>query len=616
MFPALSAHGSKCDPTDDNCHCWPYNGVDVPVASFRYSELHPFWDVIGAFLDSEWIHDGTGMLLTAPTAAELNQAITLHSLCLFFWQAVPDPQAHFTNAFCNVLEAVVWYVSPLAEGSAEAQQAYSAAVLLITSALEEASLKLESGVWYGRTVEEVSNLLDPLLEITDDAAAETAQRVLCSPVWWTWLHHDIVIPSSWLENPELNQIICARRLIESLEGWYHPRLPLIPENVMTLAGLHSTMQIKLTQLLKTWLTEIQPDDLQDIPSLFRLLGTLDEPNAVIEVHNDSDALGLDAIFHIKDLGACMDVDDLDPIILLPQSAAPSKVTRQNGGFSEARVQCRSWDKDKLPEQREAPRVVMKEQRCKETKETIQKDQEKGKKTVPATSPSPQVVPKTAFTFKVPSIAAAPVVGLSMFEQLLSRPALLESRPSASTQSQIPRKIFRFGASKDTKSVESSTKLPTQGSKATSSSNEAASTFQFGGTSHSEFLFKFSLTALQKKEAQNKVLLALSPSLDISDLTVLDLLATSASTESKVQTVRYGLVIKQKLCLQSSRFIWIAQCFVQPETPENLQKNAQFYFISKIPSVASILDQGARPGSRANETSNGTEKINELDRGLW
>ncbi|KAJ7584306.1 hypothetical protein C8J56DRAFT_149066 [Mycena floridula] len=166
-------------------------------------------------------------------------------------------------------------------------------------------------------------------------------------------------------------------------------------------------------------------------------------------------------------------------------------------------------------------------------------------TVPATSPSPQVAAEAVFTFKVRSKAAAPAAGLSMIEQLSSRPALLESvTPSALLQSQISRKIFPFGASKDAKSVESSTK-------ATTSGNETTSAFQFGGTSHSEFSFKFILDETAKTEAQKTVSLANNvspPCPDVSHLAVLDLFATSELTESKVQTVRYGLVIKQKLCL--------------------------------------------------------------------
>ncbi|KAJ7575045.1 hypothetical protein C8J56DRAFT_458605 [Mycena floridula] len=283
VLHCAEARGSKYKTTDDDLlFCWPYNSVLVSVASFRYSELHPFWDVIESFSRFEWMDGGAVRSPTAAnaaTAAETNQAITLFSLCVFFWEAVPDPQGHFTDTFDDLMQDLISYVSPLAEGSAGAQQAYSAAAFLIASALEEASSKLERGTWSVMSEHAVSKLLDPLVKITDDAAATTAQKALCSPFSSTTVLDNI--PSSWLNNPKLNQTICVRRLkcyLCAIEPW-----PSIPETVTTLADLHSTMQIKLTQHVRDWLTDIPPDDLQHIPSVFRLLGTLDEPKAVIEV---------------------------------------------------------------------------------------------------------------------------------------------------------------------------------------------------------------------------------------------------------------------------------------------------------------------------------------------
>ncbi|KAJ7575002.1 hypothetical protein C8J56DRAFT_1032711 [Mycena floridula] len=282
VLRCAQARGSKYTTTDEDLlQSWPYYSVLVPVASFRLSELHPFWDAIMSFLGIDRMYGGAVTFPTAATAAEANQGIALLSLCLFFWQAVPDPQGHFTDTFHHVMGDFVSYVSPLAEGSAGAQQAYSAAALVITSALEEASPKLKRGQWCTITVDAVSGLLHPLVRITDDAAATTAQRVLSSRFWPRWAFGNI--PSSWLENPKVIQTICARRLIESLGGQYRPRLSSIPKNVTSLAGLHSTTQIELTQHLREWLTDIPPDDLRHIPSLFRLLRTLDEPKAVINV---------------------------------------------------------------------------------------------------------------------------------------------------------------------------------------------------------------------------------------------------------------------------------------------------------------------------------------------
>ncbi|KAJ7592709.1 hypothetical protein C8J56DRAFT_1045168 [Mycena floridula] len=149
VLRCAKARGSKYD---GDLGCWPYNSVDVTVASFRDSELRPFWDVIASFLGFKWDPDGALAVPTAATAAESNQGIALFCLCLFFWEAAPDPQGHFTDTFINVIYELINYVSALAEGSAGAQQAYSAAVLLITLAWEEASPKLERGMWYWRTM--------------------------------------------------------------------------------------------------------------------------------------------------------------------------------------------------------------------------------------------------------------------------------------------------------------------------------------------------------------------------------------------------------------------------------------------------------------------------------
>ncbi|KAJ7592712.1 hypothetical protein C8J56DRAFT_481979 [Mycena floridula] len=274
VLRCAEARGLKYTTAYHDLFCWPYRSIRVPVESFRYSELRSFWDTIASFLGFKWVFDGA---VTSPTAGkaanatETNQGMALLSLCVFFWQAVPDPQGHFTVTFHNVILELISYVSPLAEGSAEAQQAYSAAVWLLTSALEEAPQ------WPVMSKDAVSKLLDPLVKITDDAAATTAQRVLCSPLWFTRLPDNL--PSSWPANPKVNQTVCAQKLIESL-GWHYPG---IPENITTLAGLPSTIQIQLTRPLKRWLTNIPPNDLRHLPSLFRLLGTLDEPKAVIEV---------------------------------------------------------------------------------------------------------------------------------------------------------------------------------------------------------------------------------------------------------------------------------------------------------------------------------------------
>ncbi|KAJ7591661.1 hypothetical protein C8J56DRAFT_1047858 [Mycena floridula] len=282
VLRCAQARDSKYKTIYDDLHCWPYSNVDVPVGSFQYSELRPFWEAIGSVLGFEWREDGMETVQTAANraiATGTDQVATLLGLCVFFWEDIHDPRDHFTASVYFVMEDLVSYVSPLAEGSAKAQQAYSAAVLLITSALEDASPEIKRRGFYGSTVRGASGFLGPLLRITDDAAAATAQRVLCCPLWSTRLPDNI--PSSWLKNPALDQIYCANWLRGYLRGlipW-----PWITENVATLAGMHSTIQIEFTWSLNRRLARISSDDPQHIPSLLRLLGTLDEPEAVIEV---------------------------------------------------------------------------------------------------------------------------------------------------------------------------------------------------------------------------------------------------------------------------------------------------------------------------------------------
>ncbi|KAJ7577995.1 hypothetical protein C8J56DRAFT_363854 [Mycena floridula] len=191
------------------------------------------------------------------------------------------------------------------------------------------------------------------------------------------------------------------------------------------------------------------------------------------------------------------------------------------------------------------------------------------------SPSPQGADNPAVTFTLPLGAATPVTGLSMIEQLSMRPALLQPvlnlpPPVSKTGSPLtlmPTKVFRFGVTKDAKGVDLTNQFQAPqfpGSKATgssskdlkstgssskglkstgSSSNGPQSTFQFGTASQSEFSFKFPLIGTTDREAG-----AVSPPLDVSDFVVHDFYASSKLTGSQVQNVRYGVVMKNRLCL--------------------------------------------------------------------
>ncbi|KAJ7575041.1 hypothetical protein C8J56DRAFT_976928, partial [Mycena floridula] len=107
VLRCAQARGSKYKMTYDDRHCWPYNSVDVPLQPFQYSELRPFWKTISEFAELDSASAGSRVRLRSlgsfgsfsfkpANATEANQGITLFSLCIFFWEAVRDPQGHFT----------------------------------------------------------------------------------------------------------------------------------------------------------------------------------------------------------------------------------------------------------------------------------------------------------------------------------------------------------------------------------------------------------------------------------------------------------------------------------------------------------------------------------------
>ena len=283
MFHCAQARGSKYKTNlSTDSQCWPVCDVLYTVEPLRYSELRPFWEAIWAVLGVNCRFPSSGWEIftvdSAATAVETNQAITLLSLCTFFWKSVQNPQGHFTNSnsFDFLTEDLIKFVSPLAEGSAGAQQGFSAAMLLITSALEDVSPELKRRGLYGAAVGVVSRFMYPLVKITDKTAITTAQRVLCSRL----CGEECVLlglPSSWFGNPAFNQIYCAKSLCLCLSD--SPYWCPIPKNVTTFTGMRSDMQIKLTHYLSMmrWLHWMTP---QDIARFFSLLGTLDEPVAV------------------------------------------------------------------------------------------------------------------------------------------------------------------------------------------------------------------------------------------------------------------------------------------------------------------------------------------------
>ncbi|KAJ7585621.1 hypothetical protein C8J56DRAFT_125174 [Mycena floridula] len=274
---------------------WPFSYINSKSRDsiFRDHECNSLWVEMWSFLNADVAYDDKSSFpdTHATNAAETNRIITLLGLCIFLWEDVSHILQPLIDDFCSVINIeLIRFVSPLTKGSIRAQRAYSAAILLITITLERATLHLgiaERNETHQYPVSAVSELRRALLDITDDIATTWAKRIFSSPLWLP--HYGELIPVSWLEHPPIRQMIGIEKLYRYLRG--RPRLWSLTlkvpghHEVDTLAGLDSVLQIQLAEPLNLWLTECLRDisDEKPIALLFRLLATVDDPEAVVKM---------------------------------------------------------------------------------------------------------------------------------------------------------------------------------------------------------------------------------------------------------------------------------------------------------------------------------------------
>ncbi|KAJ7585638.1 hypothetical protein C8J56DRAFT_1052943 [Mycena floridula] len=228
---------------------------------------------------------------------ENHRGTVLFALCSFFHKEAGYFPGHFAaESFYLAMKELACFISPLCEGSTEAQRAYSAAVWFITLSLEEAGTEAEEARHWREThhfQQFLWLLLDPLLQVTDDLAVKGVEKVFSHPFLWKYIRPMLGFNSETpSDNSVLCRIMCAHRLANSfgtptyMNGSRHRMPPSIPKNV-TFSNIDSAIQTQLVQDIRDWLREGLPElsseDTKVIPELFQLLATVDNPDAVTEM---------------------------------------------------------------------------------------------------------------------------------------------------------------------------------------------------------------------------------------------------------------------------------------------------------------------------------------------
>ncbi|KAJ7575099.1 hypothetical protein C8J56DRAFT_1032754 [Mycena floridula] len=236
---------------------------------------------------------GPGPLHISPDVPKVTAALAsciLTGLCHFLLKEICDlskplemePLVLFTMIHrCNK------FTSFLTSGSPFEQQAYAAAVWLITIGIvsrhETSVVNDHSSVLISHDL--LTSLLEPLVNITNADALQTVRKILSSSVWW----EDGFISQVVLNHLQDSQIL-RDPVIASI---YWVKSSYITEDTMasrleqcpsTLAGLPSTLQNQFIDHMNQWFGNPHlPQDEQSrsfTAALFRLATTLDDVKAV------------------------------------------------------------------------------------------------------------------------------------------------------------------------------------------------------------------------------------------------------------------------------------------------------------------------------------------------
>ncbi|KAJ7578550.1 hypothetical protein C8J56DRAFT_351154 [Mycena floridula] len=280
----LSQHPGLRPPEDYFHHIrdWVHRLCQIDVLIRQGKEFDEFKQCLDLLelSPSRWVQ----LSLDSPEVKSAMASLALKGLCNFVLEEIASLSFQTGSIIRDAIYRCVQFTSFLAEGSPQQQQAYAAAVWLITSILET---QVASGDPSSDPQYFLTPILEPLVYIIDATALQTVSKSLASRVWWE--NSDISLSvtgyfgySAILRDPAIASIYWVKGLyrITSYEFRIASHLQHCPSS---LAGLPSILQNEVTSYLKWFGKTEAMAILQALAAaLFRIAGTLDDAKAATE----------------------------------------------------------------------------------------------------------------------------------------------------------------------------------------------------------------------------------------------------------------------------------------------------------------------------------------------
>ncbi|KAJ7581838.1 hypothetical protein C8J56DRAFT_252209 [Mycena floridula] len=241
-----------------------------------------------------WLFDATIMNdpehLQALWSQLSERYVPLMALAKFWSLEVQHLTQHFHDSVRRrTISNYIRSILPLAVESAEAQQAYAAALLVITTAMVNAPPLSNDDFQL------LEWMLKPLCRVDDLDALEDARVVFELGIWWNGDRTTRTVVRLLQESPlkdhgQLKALYRAHHLMQSLFKPPWGDLAEAEETPDTSLGmLHPKMQVRLSRALRGSLVQPMEGFQQDgrfrnidaAPPLFHLIATLEDPEAVM-----------------------------------------------------------------------------------------------------------------------------------------------------------------------------------------------------------------------------------------------------------------------------------------------------------------------------------------------